>query len=77
MKSFKGELIGSEIEDVGSKNNTLVGLKGIVIDETKNTITIQNKDIKKLLKSHITIKIDGEVVEGKTLQKRPEDRIKK
>ena len=77
MRSYKGELIGSEIEVVSSKNKTLIGLKGKVIDETKNTITIKNKGIKKLLKSHITIKIDGKVFEGKILQKRPEDRIKK
>jgi RNase P/RNase MRP subunit p29 len=50
-------------------------MEGNVIEETKNTITLGNG--KKLLKSHITIKINGEIIEGKTLQKKPEDRIKK
>ena len=50
-------------------------MEGNVIEETKNTITLGNG--KKLHKSHITIKINGEIIEGKTLQKKPEDRIKK
>jgi ribonuclease P protein subunit POP4 len=77
MQSFRGELIGSLVEVISSKNETLIGLKGKIIDETKNTITIQNKKINKILKSHITIKIDGKIIEGKNLKKRPEDRIKK
>jgi len=77
MQKFKGELIGSTIEIIGSKNKTLVGLKGIVVDETKNMIIINNKGTKKILKSHITFKVDGKIIEGKQIQKRPEDRIKK
>ena len=76
-ESFKGELIGSVIEIIGSKNKTLIGIKGKIIDETKNTLTIKNKTSKKVLKSHITFKIDGKIVEGKDITKRPEDRIKK
>jgi ribonuclease P protein subunit POP4 len=77
MKTYKEELIGSTVEVVGSKNQTLIGLKGKIIEETKNTLTIQGESKKKLLKSHITLKIDGQIIEGKSLQKRPEDRIKK
>ena len=40
---LKGELIGSQIEIVDSKNETLVGARGEVIDETKNTLTIQTQ----------------------------------
>jgi|TARA_Y100000310_G_scaffold327640_1_gene394318 ribonuclease P protein subunit POP4 len=76
-KGFKKELIGSIIEIIGSKNKTLIGIKGKIIDETKNTLTIKNKTSKKVLKSHITFKIDGKIVEGKDITKRPEDRIKK
>lgn len=72
---WKGELIGSNIEVVSSTNKTLIGLKGKIIDETKNTITLDNG--KKMLKSHIIFKIKNEIVDGKTIQKRPEDRIKK
>lgn len=77
MSHHKDELIGLVIEVVGSKNRTLVGLKGKIIDETKNTITLQNGKTKKLMKSHIQIKINNKIIEGKSLQKRPEDRIKK
>jgi len=48
QKSFKEELIGSLVEIIGSKNETLIGLKGKIIDETKNTLIIkQGNKIKK------------------------------
>lgn len=72
-KAWKHELIGSEAEIIGSKNSTLIGIKGKIIDETKNTITIQNK---KILKSHITLKIKNQVIQGKDLVGKPEDRLK-
>ena len=50
-------------------------MTGNVIEETKNTITLSNE--KKLLKSHVTLEIGKEIIEGKMLQKKPEDRIKK
>ncbi|MBS3172415.1 ribonuclease P protein subunit [Candidatus Woesearchaeota archaeon] len=72
---WKRELVGSRIEIVDATNKTLVGVKGKVIDETKNTITLDNN--KKILKSHVTLRVNNEIVEGKTIQRRPEDRIKK
>ncbi|MBT3691533.1 ribonuclease P protein subunit [Candidatus Woesearchaeota archaeon] len=78
QKSFKGELIGSLVEIVSSKNETLIGIKGKIIDETKNTLIIkQGKKIKKIMKSHVILKIDDKTIEGKNIIKRPEDRIKK
>jgi len=71
---WKEELIGSEAEVISSKNPTLVGTKGKIIDETRNTITIKNK---KILKSHVTLKIKNQTIEGKNLVGRPEDRLKK
>ncbi|MCD4759868.1 ribonuclease P protein subunit [archaeon] len=72
---WRKELIGSEVEVISSKNKTLVGLKGKIIEETKNTIKLDNG--KTILKSHVTLKIGDEVVEGEKIKKRPEDRIKK
>lgn len=47
-------LIGSKIKIVESSNKQLEGMKGIVTDETKNTVTIKtSKGIKKLIKSQI------------------------
>jgi len=74
-KIWKKEIIGKKTKVVDSKNKSLVGMNGNIIEETKNTITLSNK--KKLLKSHVTLEIDGEIIEGKMLQKKPEDRIKK
>jgi ribonuclease P protein subunit POP4 len=75
VQKWRKELIGSQLEVVDSRNKTLIGMKGKVVNETKNTIELDNG--KKILKSHITIKIEGETIEGEALQKRPEDRIKK
>jgi len=75
VKVWKKELIGVIAEIIGSKNKTLIGVKGKIVEETKNTITFDNG--KKILKSHVTLKIGEEIVEGKTIQKKPEDRIKK
>ena len=78
--SFPEELIGEEIEVVAATNKPDNGLEGIIIDETKSTITLQCTDGKerKLLKNTITLKIkkNGIIVDGKTILKRPEERIK-
>ncbi len=72
-------LIGKDIEITKSKNKSLIGIKGKVIDETKNMIILDNQ--KKLIKSQSTfkIKIKNNIyeIDGKVLQTRPEDRIKK
>ena len=72
-------LIGKDIEITKSKNKSLIGVKGKVIDETKNMIILDNQ--KKLMKSQSTfkIKIKNNIyeIDGKVLQTRPEDRIKK
>ena len=50
-------MIGSNVEVIESKNKTLVGLKGKVIDQTKNTMTLETKKgIKKIIISHVKIK---------------------
>lgn len=78
---IRHELIGLDIEVVKAKNTSLIGIKGKIIDETKNTITIQNKKMKKILKDQavFNIKVENKVfqVDGKLLVGRPEDRIKK
>jgi ribonuclease P protein subunit POP4 len=77
----KHELIGLMIEIVTSKNKALIGIKGKITDETKNTITVEDGKTRKIMKSQIMMKtrignkdyqIDGRILVG-----RPEDRIKK
>ncbi len=72
---YPHELIGEEVEVVKSNNQSQVGIKGKVIDETKSTLNINGKV---LLKNNITIKnlSSGEIIQGQEIAKRPEDRIK-
>lgn len=101
MKNIrKHELIGYPIEIIDAKNKTLVGIKGTIVDETKNTFKIKTKLQKKtIIKDQITfiIKIKDKTqkhkrfsgskkskgffrkykIKGKSLAKRPEERLKK
>ena len=81
-KFIRGELVGKTIKIIQSKNKTLVGIKGVLVDETKHTLTLEDKENKRIrvLKNCITfkttqfgetIKIRGELIVG-----RPEDRVK-
>ena len=46
------ELIGLTLEIISAKNPNLVGLKGKIIDETKNMLTIRTKNAsKKIIKN--------------------------
>ncbi len=76
------ELIGLDIEIVESSNKALVGKKGKIVDETRNTLTIsEGKSLKTLIKTTIVFRttVGGKVIEvdGKALAGRSEERIKK
>ena len=43
-KDIIGAKIGSYVEITNSKNKNLIGIKGKIIDETKNTIKIETKN---------------------------------
>ncbi|MFH1592551.1 MAG: ribonuclease P protein subunit [Candidatus Woesearchaeota archaeon] len=72
------ELIGLRIEIVDANNPSLIGIKGKIVDETKNTITVQNK---KIIKTQVKMKIKMPKktieMDGKELVGRGEERIKK
>lgn len=75
-------MIGLPIKVVSASNPSLVGIEGVIVDETKNTFTVEtSKGEKRLLKNQITFKttIQGRavIIEGGCLTKRPEDRMKK
>jgi ribonuclease P protein subunit POP4 len=77
--TFPHELIGKEVVVVTSTNPHQNGIKGKIIDETKQTLKIKcNGEIKTLLKSNLTIKVDKfeTLIRGKDLLKRPEERLK-
>jgi len=77
------EFIGLEVKVAKSTNPDCVGIKGRVIDETRNTFVlmkdgVERRIIKETSVFHFTYP-DGTIVEidGKLLVGRPEDRIKK
>jgi len=73
---LRGELIGLETEIVESENNANKGIKGKVIDETKNMITIKGKKTWRLIKKQNMFKFGKTSIEGRLLVDRPEERIK-
>ncbi len=78
----KIEFIGNYAEIISSNNKSLIGLKGKIVDETKNMFVfeIDGKE-KKIMKKEVRLKFylkDKAVeIDGKLLVSRPEDRIKK
>ena len=80
---IKEELIGLQAEVVASRHPGYVGIKGRVIDETRNMLVIEHEGRRKMVPKavctfHFTFP-DGTVVEieGRLLIGRPEDRLKK
>ena len=75
----KYEFIGSDLEVIDSRNKSLIGLKGRVVDETQNMFILD--DGKKLIKSQSKFKIKMNIktneTKGSLLVGRPEDRLKK
>ena len=57
-KALIGCLIGKAIEVEKANNKSLVGMRGSVIDETRNMLLLKTeKGIKKLIKKQVIIKI--------------------
>lgn len=77
------EWIGLQVRVKSSPDPGLLGLVGIVRDETKNTLLIEAQNhlatVPKLKTQFIATLPTGEVVlvEGPLLKHRPEDRVKK
>ncbi len=78
----KHELIGLQCEIVNATNKSLIGCKGKIVDETRNTLIIDcDNHSKTILKEQVTLNLHiGEniiQIEGKTLVARPHERLKK
>ncbi len=77
------ELVGLPVKIVKSTNPVNVGIEGKVVDESRNTITIEtSKGNKNFVKDQCTFSFrlpsgDRVIVDGRVLVARPEDRIKK
>ena len=78
----KDELIGRKVTIKECADPTWKHIKGIVIDETKNTFLIKtDHGNKKIAKKTAIFEFEGDdekiVIDGKKIAHRPEDRIKK
>lgn len=75
------ELIGLEVEVLSDSNPCNHQIKGVVIDETMNTLIIKDRQAKQIAKKNAIFKFklhnEAVKVEGHTLLARPEDRVKK
>jgi len=77
------EFIGLKVKVAESSNPDCVGIKGRIIDETRNTfVLMQDGKERRVIKETSVFHFmypDGTIVEidGKILVNRPEDRIKK
>lgn len=76
------ELMGKKAKIIKSSNKELQDLTGIIIDETKNTITIESgnktrKVLKKEVRLQITTPTGDEIIQSDDLVGRPEERGQK
>ncbi len=77
--TFPGELVGEEIEVIHSRNLSMLGIKGRIVNETKATLVLDCKGVRKtVLKNAVTIRVvrTGRAIPGASLLRRPEERIK-
>lgn len=73
------EFIGKEINVVQARNKTLEGIKGKIIDETRNSFQIRtnNQEKKTLLKQGTIFMINENKIKGSDIIRRPEERIRR
>ncbi|HEY4699093.1 MAG TPA: ribonuclease P protein component 1 [Nitrososphaerales archaeon] len=77
------EIIGLNVFVLESTDNTLVGVSGEVVDETKNTLKIRTTNgIKTISKTIVKLNVEipnGEktIIKGNEIALRPENRIGK
>ena len=74
------ELIGQNTEIVRSSNQLMVGLNGVIVDETRNMFTVKINNITKKIPKAINswkFVINGQekIIDGTKITKRPFDRI--
>jgi len=71
------ELIGLKAEIVESTDESQIGISGEVLDETKNMLRIEDKQVQKETSTFRFTLPSGEKVklDGKLIHERPEDRV--
>ena len=75
---LKEEFIGMPVKILSSRDKTLECIRGEIIDETKHMFMIRtSRGVKKVSKAINTFEIDDKTVNGKKINYRPHDRIRK
>tara|TARA_B100001248_G_C27317330_1_gene425022 strand:- start:632 stop:889 length:258 start_codon:yes stop_codon:yes gene_type:complete len=80
MTIYNDNWLGRKLHVIDSNDTTLIARQGMIVDETKNTITIQEDGrFVKLGKSSIkfTISDSDVVIDGTMVGQRPENRTHK
>jgi ribonuclease P protein subunit POP4 len=78
----KHELVGLRLQVVRASDGGMVGMRGIVVDETRETLVIEDDRRRTLPKRGLAFEFtleDGStaVIEGDDIAYRPEDRVKR
>ena len=81
-KVHQDEFIGASAEVVAATAHTYVGLRGRIVDETRNTFVLETaRGERRLPKRCVTLRLSTEkgeaTIEGRDVISRPEDRVKK
>lgn len=81
MNLRKHELIGLRVEVLNATDPSQAHLRGLVVDETRNTLVVEIQGAEKRIPkqgSRFCFEIQGGVeVDGDEIRFRPEDRVKK
>ena len=80
MGIIKKGIIGKHVRVCLATNPSLIGMQGMVVDETKHTLLVKTeRGTKRVLKELVTLELpkEGIRIKGSLLKGRPEERIKK
>ncbi len=68
--------IGKRVKVMNARNKALIGIEGLIVDETMKTLKVMvNKEIKTILKKGTILLIENQYINGDEIQKRQVDRI--
>ncbi len=74
----RAEFIGEKVTVTEHTDPSICGISGIIVDETRETITINcNGNRKMVSKRPATLSFDNGEIMGNKIAYRPQDRIKK
>ena len=77
MEVVRMPWLAKNLHVVESRDSTMLGIEGTVVNETRNMIVVRTSEGDKMLsKSIIRFTIDdSEIIDGQGVQQRPENRI--